>query len=213
MGVLEIAKQYVEVNVLENLKKMAEKIYHDGYCEGFNDGRNDGYCDGYNDGHCDGYNDGYKMAHNDRVRNAEIEIKKRVQVYEDMEYVDLGLPSGTKWAVGFMRDNNGDYNVLPFEEAQKLNIPTQEQYAELTKYCKYVDTKGKIHTTECSYIGPNGKVIRLHSFRIYKDSMMDFDASCFWLMDCTFSGSIMYACNNALAPIKKGQLLPVLLVK
>ena len=50
------------------------------------------------------------------------------------EYVDLGLPSGTKW-----RENNEE-GVYSFYQAQNLfgnSVPTKEQWRELMSYCSW----------------------------------------------------------------------------
>ena len=59
-------------------------------------------------------------------------------------YVDLGLPSGLKWAdsnVGaYSPDGYGDY--LDWDEAQEcgLRIPTKEEFEELEEYCEWTWT-------------------------------------------------------------------------
>lgn len=57
---------------------------------------------------------------------------------DDVEYIDLGLPSGTMWS----KKTVGEFN---FNDASKMNIPTKEQFKELCE-CRvggYFDRKGK----------------------------------------------------------------------
>ncbi len=79
--------------------------------------------------------------------------------FEGIEYVDLGLPSGTKWATCNVGASSpwgyGDYYT--FDEAQNYNPPSEEQLKELKDKCQWewVDWKGY------KVIGPNGKSICL----------------------------------------------------
>ena len=54
--------------------------------------------------------------------------KKRI-VIDGVEYVDLGLPSGTLWSAR-------PYSAKSFPEANKLNLPTLEDWEEIAKYCE-----------------------------------------------------------------------------
>lgn len=54
--------------------------------------------------------------------------EKRI-VIDGVEYVDLGLPSGTLWSAN-------PYSVESFPEANKLNLPTLEDWEEIAKYCE-----------------------------------------------------------------------------
>ncbi len=70
------------------------------------------------------------------------------------EYVDLGLPSGTKW-----KAENENCGLINHEQAVALygnSLPTFEQMTELTTYCKWVWLGDGYHIT-----GPNGKAIML----------------------------------------------------
>lgn len=54
-----------------------------------------------------------------------------------MEYIDLGLPSGTLWAAENETDNGGyftyDEAVAKFGD----NLPTKADFEELLKHCRY----------------------------------------------------------------------------
>ena len=77
------------------------------------------------------------------------------------EYVDLGLPSGTKWKT--INETN-QYDLCDFytldEAMQKFGsaLPTKEQLEELRTYCQWTwnDTKKGYKV-----VGPNGKSIFL----------------------------------------------------
>lgn len=73
----------------------------------------------------------------------------------DEEFVDLGLPSGTKWGKNYLGVTEvskiGDY--FSFIESIKYSLPTEEQVNELRDYCTFVPYDG-----DKGYIilGPNG---------------------------------------------------------
>lgn len=70
------------------------------------------------------YIQGYKDA-------VEEQAKEYIKFVEDgVEYLDLGLPSGTLWALKSPR-------FVTFKESQKLNIPTKEQIQELLKFIRW----------------------------------------------------------------------------
>jgi hypothetical protein len=53
---------------------------------------------------------------------------RAVVVENDIEYIDLGLPSGTLWATKFL-NNEG----MVYCDAESYKLPTKEQYGELRK--------------------------------------------------------------------------------
>lgn len=76
--------------------------------------------------YADGYRDGYK----DREEEIPVDLRDN-----KTEYVDLGLPSGTLWSKEYETEN-GETLYLPYGEAAKYAIPTEEQWNELRDYCK-----------------------------------------------------------------------------
>ncbi len=68
-------------------------------------------------------------------------------------YVDLGLPSGTKWKTF---NQYGYYTHSRAMKKFKNKMPTTEQYEELIQYCKisYNPDRDRLEVT-----GPNGKRI------------------------------------------------------
>ena len=101
--------------------------------------------------YADGYRDGYK-DHEDEI---SIDLQNG-----EIEFVDLGLPSGTKWSSDFKKDEN-DRDYLPYGKAELLNIPTKEQWEELKEVCKWeYDNKNSKYLYEARCVGPNGNIIR-----------------------------------------------------
>ena len=89
--------------------------------------------------------------------------KKKVPVDQTMEYVDLGLPSGTLWR-GM---NEGGDHFYSYDEAMSIygnQLPTTEQWVELVESCTWKWTDGGYNVK-----GPNGHCIFLPTagVRIY----------------------------------------------
>lgn len=85
------------------------------------------------------YQDGYNQGICDSTHKINI---------DDVEYLDLGLPSGTLWSFPPYYCNYGwKLKLLPYEQVKDLNLPTREQWEELCQHCRIVDKK---------IIAPNG---------------------------------------------------------
>lgn len=55
---------------------------------------------------------------------------------DNVEYFDLGLPSGTLWSCAPQYFHYGWHLYLnTYEEAKKLGLPTKEQWEELLSNC------------------------------------------------------------------------------
>ncbi len=67
-----------------------------------------------------------------------------------VEYVDLGLPSGTQWAIA---NENQTFNYYEAVYIFNTQVPTKEQYEELLEKCTYLADS----TNALIFIGPNGK--------------------------------------------------------
>lgn len=80
------------------------------------------------DAYMSGYNAGYQDGIDKVVKDS---------VSEETEFVDLGLPSGTLWASDYVKDGN-EVLFLPYPEALKYDIPSEEQVNELGEYCKII---------------------------------------------------------------------------
>jgi hypothetical protein len=124
--------------------------------------------------YADGYRDGFKDG----------KEKALVDLGNDTEFVDLGLPSGTLWASDYEgEDNNICYK--PYCEAEAGNIPTIEQWEELKKICIWefkIDDSYDLCEAEC--VGPNGNVLKFcRTGKIDVSSRSNFWEVFFWLKD------------------------------
>ena len=84
--------------------------------------------------YADGYNDGYKKCSEDYD----------IDLYEDVDFVDLGLPSGLLWSSKYRKNEEGKPLYLTYEDAAILDIPTEEQFSELLKCCKWSLIGGQV---------------------------------------------------------------------
>lgn len=100
------------------------------------------------------YADGYRDGIKDRDKGI---------VSPNMEFVDLGLPSGTEWSSKLMgEDDFADY--LAYADAASYELPTIEQVEELVNCCRWQrDFRGQtFYGATC--IGKNGKEIYIRSW-------------------------------------------------
>lgn len=162
----------------------------------------------------DAYADGYKAGYQDRDDEIPAEFKQD----EDVEFVDLDLPSGTKWAKDFLRNEHGHMLYLPYREAKKYSLPTLEQLKELYEHCKtgYVgfDRKSFI------FLSRTGEKISLSGGDVLTESKIlgNKGALIFWLNEAENDDHEMLSCYTLGANIQAmhffiGYKLPVLLVK
>ena len=177
MSIIEKAEAYAEGKALSAVTSAIEAAYAAGYR--------------------DGYDEGLKSREN---------IPANV-VEDGVEYIDLGLPNGTKWATDYLKDENGKIKLYTYDEARNLNIPTPLQFREFTEY-----TRGSYHTDsnfhrEVKIIGANGKRFSWDCF----DSNNEYK---FWLKDMTEKGSERNAAiKTKIENVFKGEKLPVILVR
>lgn len=124
--------------------------------------------------YAEGYRDGYKD------RDAEISVDLRDN---KTEYVDLGLPSGTLWAVDYEKEGN-DIIYLPYDKASQFDIPTEEQCNELLSLCRWESIGINSYSGKFDCVGPNGKIITFKSTGFYKVDSKDCHQNIyFWLKD------------------------------
>ena len=100
------------------------------------------------------YADGYRDGIKDRDKGI---------VSPNIEFVDLGLPSGTEWSSKLMgEDDFADY--LAYADAASYELPTIEQVEELVNCCRWQrDFRGQtFYGATC--IGKNGKEIYIRSW-------------------------------------------------
>jgi len=97
------------------------------------------------------YADGYRAGYNDCKEEILVDLWD-----SRIDYVDLGLPSGTLWSTDYEKD--GDDNLyLSYEMASDKNLPTREQWRELKGICKWEYIGVKLEKIKC--VGPNGNCI------------------------------------------------------
>ena len=157
----------------------------------------------------DGYNDGLKHYENEKLES----------IKDGVEYVDLGLPSGTLWSSMILKNSQNITKELPYIEASKLNIPTKDQFEELFMECHHspyyyqsAESKGLIFT------GKNGNSILIEYAVIV--SYGKPKGMYFWLKDDKDSNVKLSARTNvkdrklisAVDNIFMGLKLPVMLV-
>lgn len=157
------------------------------------------------------YIQGYKDGFNDGLAQNE----------PNVEYVDLGLPTGTKWANTFLTDENGEMVYLTYDEALKYNIPAYTQYIELVEKCKWeIGCVCGPYTTELKITGRNGNAIILKKNKWIEDNPSANSVPHFWIKE-NFKGenNDMNRPCSAINPQYKnnkrfmGEKLAVMLVK
>lgn len=143
-------------------------------------------------------------------------------VVDGIEYVDLGLPSGTLWATDYLR-KDGEIEYMPYMQAEKLSIPTEEQIKELIDCCVF----NKPSDGLIDIIGITGEFLHLEKSGYYEGIEKVSGGSMYFWSKCdsqkegiAFSmyirknASIYPTTTNPSTTIKfKGYKLPVLLVK
>jgi hypothetical protein len=181
MNIMEKSKEYANGKAIEALTNVIEQAYKDGYNEGYNDAIANG-----KDNAPEDLNDG-------------------------VEYVDLGLPSGTLWSSNYLKKDK-DILYLSYVEACKYNIPTKEQFEELVKYCTIIPNA---NNSGLNYIGPNGKYFILYYCFTYQGDNSSYSRNCrFWIKDEeTEELDRSYACSGQLQSFFMGNRIPVMVVK
>ena len=190
MEINEQAKKYAEGKALSAITEAIEKAYTEGFNEGFNEGYKQGQANGENP----------------------------IEVVEGVEYVDLGLPSGTKWSKFCLRDEQDRIIHLPYDKASKLNIPTAEQYQELLDFCKETQHRSPRGVSDSKdMVGVNGNAITLFTSYIERGSNTFFtNYYTFWLKSEAFALNRLFAQgvdNKRTEERFAGDKLPVMLVR
>ena len=97
--------------------------------------------------YADGYNIGYKECAEDYD----------IDLYEDVDFVDLGLPSGLLWSSRYRKNEEGKPLYLTYEEAAFMDIPTEEQVNELINCCNWQHIMGYVNRGGYDFKQPVGK--------------------------------------------------------
>lgn len=156
----------------------------------------------------DGYEEGLKDADNSKAN----------LVVDGVEYVDLGLPSGTKWASSYLNANE-EKIYLTYNEAANLNIPTIDQFKELLNYCSISSISyksGIVYGKQM--LGCNGNYVKYYSdCKIYGDKKEELACPAFWLKEGSQEGQLRDIANFANSRYFSfeflGNRFPVILVK
>lgn len=154
----------------------------------------------------DGYNEGLKHYENEKLES----------IVDGVEYKDLMLSSGTKWASGYLKDN-GLIGMFSYLDACKFNIPTKEDFEELCRECvidNYLYTKNN----GIKFTGKNGEKIEMPFIKVANvtdDNVIESVA--FWLRNDGEDTKKIYArvFSSKTTPDSKtfmGYKMPVLLV-
>ena len=122
--------------------------------------------------------DGYRDGYNDREEEIPEDLREN-----GVEYVDLGLPSGTLWSNDYLKEDD-EIVYLPYGKAEKMNIPTEEQWNELVKCCKFEYYFNHFDIWKVLCVGPNGNELYfIKKGMIKTDVLGDFGEIDFWLKD------------------------------
>ena len=162
------------------------------------------------------YSDGYRDGYKDREEEIPVDMRDN-----KTEFVDLGLPSGTLWAVDYEREN-GAIKYLPYDRVSTLSIPTEEQWKELFDTCRwnYRNQSGANKYFIC--IGPNGNCIRFSCYGSIQNGEFatDRDYALFWITDkgneiqkSCVSMNYFQSMNILQRKLYKGYRLPIRLVR
>lgn len=144
------------------------------------------------------YLEGYKMG-----------IQKSMKIkIDDIEYVDLGLPSGTLWS-GLVYEPKSEFcNKQPFSSVCNLNLPSVDDFHELMNYCR---------VNNYDIIGPNGNRIGMYPSIFNQGELVPQGEVCFWLKSDVSGVSarcmIVRSCDMMSSLYFTGYRLPYLLVK
>ena len=101
--------------------------------------------------YADGYRDGYKDCKEDIPTDMG---------ENDIEFINLGLPSGTLWSSDY-RKSEANREYFPYGKAELMDIPSNEQWEELRNTCKWeFDIDDSYDLCEARCVGPNGNILR-----------------------------------------------------
>lgn len=171
------------------------------------------------------YMDGYRNGYTDR----DCEIEKLDYIEGQIDVHDLGLPSGTLWALNYLKDDEENTNYLPYAKAVKFGLPSKEQVNELIENCRwqgnFSSSRMTLYAAIC--IGATGERISFESSG-YKEGEVTVGAyygganAYFWIYDeedgDEKNAVRIYDVENGkpkmeIVKIFSGYKLPVLIVK
>ena len=160
--------------------------------------------------YAEGYRDGYK----DREAEIPVELQE-----DKIEFVDLGLPSGTLWASSFETYDGTNTQCVPYEQAKKYHLPTEEQYKELIEFCSWDPQRKNNNFSHYMVIGRNGNYIKLPiSGYMVVDRYEHWQNGYFWLKNedndnLNKDAALFWESSKIITNLFSGYGLPVLQVK
>lgn len=133
------------------------------------------------------YLDGYQNGYNDRHRK----IEESNYINTEIDFGDIGLPSGTLWSLNFLKNDTEEPNYLPYAKAVKLGLPSKEQVDELIEKCRWLGDYSSSGLTfyGATCIGSTGEKISFISRGYMKDDKKvdapNYGGGCayFWIQD------------------------------
>ena len=151
--------------------------------------------------------------------NWNVPTIEQTKVVDGVEYVDLGLKSGTKWSskIFVSQDGNGEYNsYFSHEEAMKYNIPTTDQFKELIESCEIVRRNWPTDENIFDFVGTSGKKITFDCKYYEKgENMYSMQEKYrFWLKgDAKSEKNGLCATDEKVVEKFKGNRFPIMLVR
>lgn len=193
MDIKEKAKMYAEGKALNAITSAIEEAYAEGYKDGYKD--------------C--------IA---KVDNGPIE-----EIVDWVKYVDLGLPSGKEWSEWYFKRGERIWrkpDMLTYQKASELNIPTKEDFLELIKYCKMIPMKD-IYDNVLAWSLKNEKTGK--DILLYKSERVEYidtiknESFMFWLRDANAEDDERLCADGSsqdmFRRLYKDHKLPVMLVR
>jgi len=163
----------------------------------------------------------FKDGYNYGVQEGFFNSKQTKVVIDDIEYVDLALPSGTKWSSKIFEPkgkNGKTTSIFTHEEAMKYNIPTVNQFNELIEYCIKTLRSRLLNNRRqniVDFVGTNGELITF-DFPIIKqgNSYFKLNDIMFWLKgDSKSEKEGLCASEKGVVEWFKGSEIPIMLVQ
>ena len=158
--------------------------------------------------------DAYIKGYNAACEEMNNQKNKLIEI-NGVEFIDLGLPSGTLWSTRLL---NYGHTLLTYEESQQYSIPTPDQWEELKDACVFQSVSDGI-----DILSKNGDVIHLRATEAYEDGERYVS---FWLLNSNplYGGNCVIIRRKSERSFSYGQSaksvveftglrLPILLVK
>ena len=193
MDIKEKAKMYAEGKALNAITSAIEEAY------------------------AQGYRDGYKDC------TDKVDIDLIEEIVDGVKYENLDLPSGKEWSSGYLTRDKSIFrkpDMLTYQKASELNIPTKEDFLELIKYCKMIPKKDSDDNVYAWALKneKTGKYIQLYkSERVEYIDIIRNESFMFWLRDANAEDDKRLCADGSsqdkFRRLYKDHKLPVMLVR